>query len=798
MYVFCRFVLAILLCLICGHEAQARLLTGYAPVDGVSSSASVPLVQDYEDSVDVIDVAEPFYAPKPLDPVISGVVSPAPRAPQVQDSDNAPVDFQADQLDYDEANQLVLASGNVIIEQQGRILRADMVRHNLRNDTVFASGHVVLNELNGDIYYANEVELTDGMKNGVVTELTSQLADGARFTADRGVRSGGVKVQMDDVTYTACEACKTDPDKPPVWLIKASDVTHDKEEQRISYKNARFELFGVPMAYVPYFSHADGSVERESGFLSPSAGFKSDFGAFLETRYYWDIAPDQDATLGVIAYTEETPLLHGQWRKRWADASLTLEGGITDSSRTDSESGVDLKQDEEVRGHVLAEGLWNINQLWRAGADVEWASDDQYMRQYDFVDENVLTSDIYAERFEGRNYAAGHLLSFQDVRVREEQVDQPDILPELFARFEGDPNGVPVIGGSWFAEGSFLGLRREGDGEALGVGQDMDRISVGGGWQRRLLSDTGLLTNIRLSARQDIYNIRDLDSATSGSGLRTEANETRFFPQAHFVSSYPVARDFETMQAVIEPIVSATIAPNIDVADKIPNEDSQDVQLDALNLFNPNRFPGLDRAEDLSRVTYGLRAGLYHDTLGQLRTFLGQSYRLQEDDNPFPEGSGLNRQSSDVVGEVNLLYGNRYQFDYRFQMDSRNLSSRRQEIDATADFGRLDLGGRYLFAKALEGTDIDESREQLQANAGYYWTQNWRSRLGFTQDLGDAPGLRQAYIGLEYYGQCLFLSLTGQRNLTDDSSGESDTEVLFRIGLKNLGEFQRSKWHTPP
>jgi LPS-assembly protein len=706
-----------------------------------------------------------------------------------QAGDSAPVDFQAAQLDYDEVNNIVTATGDVFLEQEGRLLRADRVVYDLNADRVKAYGHVVLNDINGDIHYAEEVELTDKMKDGVIHELLSYMEDGSQFAAVEGQRIGGVKTVMNDASYTACEPCKAHPEKAPVWQITADKVTHDEIAKRVSYEDATFEVKGVPVAYLPYFSHADPSVTQKSGFLTPSAGFKSDQGFFAESSYYWGIAPDQDMTVGLIGFTQENPLLRTQWRKRWNRASIEFNGGVTYSGRTDSESGINLKQDEEIRGHVLANALWDVNDKWRVGSDVQWASDDQYMRQYDFVNEDVLTSEVYAERFNERDYFAARALTFQDVRVGDLREDQPEILPEIVASYKGDSGAVPFIGGQWSVDSSYLGLRREGNE------QDYDRISLGGAWDRHFVSDTGLVTDVELAARHEIYHIRDRESATPGSGRSREATDMRFYPQAQLMTSYPLAKEFENgVQMRLEPVASVTVAPDIDVINKIPNEDSQDVQLDAHNLFNRSRFPGIDRVEDQSRVTYGFRSGLYNGGISEIRTFLGQSYRLDEEDNPFPDGSGLSTQSSDIVGEIAGFYLNNYSLNYRFQLDSQDLSSRRHEVDAAAEFGRLSLGTRYLFAKSLDGTDIDESREQVRLDTGYYWNDDWQSVAGFTQDLGAEPGLRQAYVGLNYFGQCLFWSLTGQRNLTDDSSGESDVEILFRVGLKNLGEFQESRF----
>lgn len=695
-----------------------------------------------------------------------------------------PVDLEADSLQHDEQSQIITASGDVRLKQAGRHLRADQIRYDLQADTVTATGNVVLTEANGDIHRADKAQLTEEMKNGFVTGLRTLLADGSRFTAERGERKGGRTTTMYNATYTPCEPCKEDPSRPPVWQIRAQEVTHHEDEQRISYNDATFEVRGVPVAYVPYFSHPDGTVEQKSGFLTPSAGFKSDLGAFVENEYYWAISESKDATVGLIAMTEQAPLLTGEYRQRWRDASFQIEGGVTYSDR--HSRGNNGKQDEELRGHLFADGLWNINNKWRAGTNLEIASDDQYMRQYDFSSEDVLTNEVYVERFSGRDYAVGRALTFQDVRVREFQEDQPEVLPEVLASFIGEPGSVPVIGGRWSAEGSLLGLRRGGDKQSMG------RLSLETGWNRRIVSNVGLLTTIDATVRGDVYKTMDRDLTGLPPGTERDPTETRIFPQMHVQSSYPMVRNFDRFQATVEPIVALTAAPNLDVNDDIPNEDSRDAQVDASNLFEPNRFPGYDRVEDRSRVTYGVRTGLYGYGGSYGDVFLGQSYRLDEDDNPFGDGSGLERQESDIVGQVSGSYDGQYTLDYRFQLGSEDLSSQRHEVDAHADFGRLSLDSRYLFAKALEGTDIEESREQLQGVAGYYFTDEWRGRVGATQDLGADPGLRRAHVGLDYFGQCVSWSLVGQRNLTDDASGESDTEILFRIGLKNLGEFAAS------
>lgn len=697
----------------------------------------------------------------------------------------APVAFAADRMQHDDKTGIVTASGNVEIEQEDRILRADKVVYDIRTDTVKAVGNVSLMEPNGDVHFADEVEFTDKMRDGYVQHLRSTLKDGSRFWAASGKREQGTTTTMAEAGYTPCESCPGKPDAAPPWQLRAREVRHEKDEHRVTYRDATMELWGMPVLYTPYFAHPDGTVKQKSGFMTPDGGYKSDLGLMLTNSYYYALSPYYDATMGVTVMSNQAPLLFGEYRRRFTDAELTLDGSITHSSYTDDEAGQAVKQDEELRGHIFANGLWDINEKWRAGTKIEFASDDQYMRQYDFSNKDVLENEIYTERFSGRNYSVGRLLSFQDIRVREEQTDQPDVLPEVLVSMLGQPG--KTLGGRWSLDLSALGLRREAGG------QDMNRVVAQTGWERRLVSDTGLLTTVDLKLRGDGYSVGDRDVAPAGSGRSGDSSAARGFAQAHVVTSYPLIKPMRDADMVIEPIAAITVAPDIEAeSDDFPNEDSQDVQVDALNIFDADRFPGYDRIEDESHVTYGVRTGLYGHEGSKGEVFLGQSYRFEDDPDLFPAGSGLSGDYSDVVGQVTASYRQRYNLDYRFQLDSDSYGSHRHEVTAGADFGKVQMAARYLYANALGGTTLTESREQVQASVAYSLTDNWRVRTAALHDLGEDPGLRRADLGVDYIGQCFNFSATARRNLTHDSSGDSGTEVMFRVGLKNIGEFQTS------
>jgi LPS-assembly protein len=693
----------------------------------------------------------------------------------------APVDLEADHLVHDEATQTVTAKGNVELVQNGRILKADEVSYNLQTDRVRASGNVVLSEPDGTTYFVDFVELTDDMKNGFVKGLQILLADGSRFTAQEGERTGGTIITMKRASYTPCEPCKENPENPPLWQLRAKKVVHDETEKRISYENAWFEFAGVPLAYTPYFSHPDGTEKQKSGFLLPRAGFSTELGASYQQEYYWALAPDKDFTFGTVVATEVAPVALAEYRQRFENAELEVNGSATVSDRPDSVAGRTQIIEDEARGHLFGEGLWDMNEKWRSGFKVAVASDDQYLRQYDIDSDDVLENEVYAERFSGRNYLVGRMMAFQDVRISSRQVDQPNVLPEVIASFYGAPNGL--LGGRWNAEVSALGLTRDGNG------QDVGRASIDLGWQRRYTTGFGFVNKIDGTLRGDVYNITDRPNTLS---VDPDSTQTRGFAQANWEVSYPFAKRLERSQIVVSPVASLTVGTNVDFDEDIPNEDSQDFSLDPTNLFEPNRFPGYDLIEDRSRATYGLRTGWYGDNGYRGEVFFGQSYRLEDEDNPFNPGSGLSDQNSDYVGQITAAADDLFNLDYRFQLENTNFTSQRHELDASMRWDRLDLSLLYFYANAIEGTDLDESREQIRPAARFRFYNDWYLTGAARYDFGENEGLRSASYGIDYLGQCLTFSLVTERTLTDEATGDSSTEIMLRLGLKNLGEFQSS------
>lgn len=717
-------------------------------------------------SHELLPSVEPNFAPNEnplLKPDISQSIHDAAAKPDDPDK----VDFLADNVSYDETNQIITASGQVEITQQGKIVKANRVIYDLPKDTVEAVGDVVLMDTNGDVHFAERAQLQRTLKDGYIKKLRSILADGSRITAAEGKKVGDRTV-MKHASYTACEECKAHPEKPVLWEIVADKVTHNKNEHEIEYRNAKFEVKGVPIFYTPYFSHSDGTIKQKSGFLMPKLSLNSQLGFGVTSKYYWAISPSEDASIGARIFSKNNPQLLGEYRKRFEDAEIAFDSSLTYNDDT-----------EKTRGHLFGKGLWDINDKWRAGFENQLTSDDKYLREYDVTSDNVLQNQIYAERFDDRDYFVTRALAFQDVRVSDRSVDQPNILPEMQASFMGDPNGA--LGGRWNIDLSSLNLLRKGNG------QDVFRNSINASWERKDILPIGLVNTFTLSSRADSYMISDRDelSIVGGEG---DATSYRFYPVVHDVVSYPVSKDMGTSTIVIEPTVAITASTRSKNNGDIPNEDSQDVQIDATNIFQANRFPGLDRVEDGTHVTYGARTGIYADDGSKGEVFLGQSYRLDSFANPFPDGSGLSEDESDLVGQIVGQYKDLYTLDYRFQFASQNLQSERHELYGLATFGDLTLSTTYLYARTLDRTDLQDGRQQIYGSASYKVDEEWSVGTSARYDLSEEEeGLRYSALSLNYLGQCFNVLTSIRRTFSDKDTGDNATEFTVQLGLKNLG-----------
>ena len=287
---------------------------------------------------------------------------------------------QAVEVDYDYNNSRVSAVGNVQMFYNGTSVEADKVIYDQKTKRLHAEGNIRMTDADGKITYANIMDLSDDYRDGFVNSLRVDTADNTRMAATRADRSSGNYTVFENGVYTACAPCKDDPKKPPLWQVKGARIIHDQNEKMLYFENAQLEFFGVPMAYMPYFSTPDPTVKRKTGFLMPSFTSYTTFGYGVDVPFYWAIAPDYDATFTPRITTQQGVLMQAEFRQRLMDGSYQIRAYGIDQQDPGAFAG--QPGDREFRGGVETKGQFALNDKWVWGWDGVVLSDYYFMSDY--------------------------------------------------------------------------------------------------------------------------------------------------------------------------------------------------------------------------------------------------------------------------------------------------------------------------------------------------------------------------------------------------------------------------------
>jgi LPS-assembly protein len=678
-----------------------------------------------------------------------------------------------------EPDDVIVAEGDVEILRGERRLLADTVRYDQRADQIEALGNITLVEPGGEVLYADRLLFSGDLRNGVASQLRARLQDDSLLAAAGGRRIDGTRTEMDQVVYSPCPICK-DSDDPPLWQITAQEVNHDQETRNITYKNAFLEMFGVPIAYTPYFSHPDPTVERRTGFLPPIFGSDSNLGFTLETPYYFDLAPNYDLTVSPIFTTKENAVLTADYRHLLERGYFDLGGSITYASKAGSESDPN-PNGQAWRGNIEGEGDFHLGNYWGWGYDLAVASDDTYLDRYNFSDADVLQNRLFSERIWSRNYAVVEGYGFQGLREEDDQGMIPIALPQAQLELTSEP----------LLWDSRVGLNSSALALTRTDGLDTRRLSTDVSWELPKQGPIGDLYRLTLSARGDFYNT-DGDPETFSSEGGTN-DEGRFVPRATLDWSWPLLGAGFGLSHMVEPIVSGTWSTTGNNPSSIPNEDSQDAEFDDTNLFKPSRFPGIDRVEGGGKISYGVRYGLFGDRRETVSGLFGQLYKFEDDpaNDDGLGGSGF----SDYVGRINVRPTDWLNLRYRFSIDHNSASLVRNEVGANVGISWLRLDAQYLFLKNDPADpdlqdDPDEppldEREEVIVEAELRAT-SWLSFRGELRRNLDQDRWVYYRAGLTYIHPCLEVFAGMQRKFTRDRDADPDTSVGVRLAFKNLG-----------
>ena len=688
------------------------------------------------------------------------------------------VNVEATQFIYDSNTRVGVATGDVVLTYGPYLLVGTKVSYDQDDDIMRAEGEIHMREPNGNILSGDLIELQNKFRDGFAEHLRLLLTNDATVRADYAKRSDGNITVFTHATYTRCKTCVL-KSGTPIWQVRSAEATHVEADHRVYHRNASFEFAGVPVFYTPYFSHPDGTLKNQSGFLTPNLSRSSSvYGWGLTVPYLWSLDPSYDVTFMPMITSEHGIMPRAEWRQRLKNGEYSVDAAVINESGADG-----------WRSYARAKGDFDLNSRWSLGFDATVDSDDRFARDYDIDNRRVITNQVFLTGIDDRDYFSARAMSFRNL-VLNDDASQPTAAPYVQHSAMLDQE---VLGGRVGVESSFYRVTRDefldrtNQPVSLFQSTGQTRATSTVHWERRASNSFGTLLTPFTMVRADVYQTDELPDYLTPSALDTAEGDIvgRVLPTAGLDMRWPFVSASGYGDHVLTPVAQFISSGSEAKRDKIGNEDSISVNFDINSLFLSDRFTGQDRYEAGTRINTGLMYNFLAPKGGFMRASLGQSFHIAGD-NSFTSDSGLGDKSSDIVAGFAMQPWRALQLSYQLRVENQDFTIHAQEAALRARFDQVTLKGGYAELDAEASYGRTEREQQMWADGTVAIYGPWNMFGGAHYDIERATMIRN-YIGLGFDCDCLNAKLYYTEDYDTTSRLRKDRSLLFSVDVKTLG-----------
>lgn len=696
------------------------------------------------------------------------------------------------------------AEGEVRLQRGPLLLQADWLGYEQVQDLVRARGQVSIEHPSGR-YSGSELQLQLERFEGFFLQ--------PRYEFQR-VQAGGGAERIDFLDrersvvekgwYTSCP--REDVVSPtgeggtprPDWVLQSDRVRLDFEANEGIAEGAVLRFMNVPILALPTMSFPLGEG-RKSGWLPPTLDIDTRSGLSVAVPYYWNIAPNRDATLTPRIITRRGVGASGEFRYLEPAVSGRIEGELLPDDRLAGRSRWLLSTEHE--GQLPFAGRWHLDALR--------VSDDAWWKDFP-LDARSLTPRLLPQRLTaereldfgwGQGLAYARMLRWQVLQGSDQRVVPPyERAPQIGVQLDG-----PLAGGLRYAlQAETTRFVRAADGADLaGPGSSAASAS---GWRSHLLAEVskrlghdGAWLAPRLALNAASYA---LDQPLDDGRRRATRSIPSFSVEGGLTFERDLALFGRALRQTLEPRALYVNTPWRDQA-ALPNFDSAARDINFDSIFADNAFTGIDRVSDAHQVTLGVTTRLLDAGSGAEagRLALAQRYLLR-DQRITPEGTTLTRRASDLfaLGGATLARGLAFDLALQYSPDQRrtvrSVGSLRwnpgefRTLSTTYRFTRglaeqVELGWQWplwKLARSAQTAGVGAGSGGGKACGGNLYTVG---RVNYS--LRDSR-VTDSILGFEYDAGCWILRLVGERLSTGRS--EATTHLLLQlelVGLSRLG-----------
>ena len=641
-------------------------------------------------------------------------------------------------------------SGGILLRQGTRLAGADSARYDPDQRALL---------LDGSVRYEDPNQQVSSRSAEFSYDLGRIRFEGARFSLRSSNSRGSAeaieinqqgRLELDGVSYTTCPPGSND------WLLEAQDIDLDTRDGVGTAKGVKLRFQGVPILYAPFLSFPIGDA-RKSGMLTPEIGSTTRGGNDIRVPYYWNIAPNYDATITPRLLTDRGLQLQTQFRYLTKTMNGSVNADYLGSDNLRNES----RQLLQIEHHQL------FNRGWRNRIDFREVSDNQYFE--DLGGSLSVSSITHLNRSISFDYYTDSLAFFgqvQDYQTIDDAITPGDEpyrrLPQLLAHGSW-PDRWRGIGYSVAAE--LVNFDRDVGvtGWRLNVAPEVAAPINGQGW---FVTPAAVLDYTR-------YALSD-----TAPGQRNDPART--VPIGSLDAGLILERNMNGSGRLqtIEPRILFVHIPHREQSD-LPVFDTITPDLNLVQLYRRNRYLGVDRIADTDQLSIGVTSRILDVSTGKelVTATIGQTRYLSESGVLLPGEPFTNSESSDYIAEASFLLYDNLNFDIGHQWGSDGSGAVQSEARLQyrpASNKILNLAYRFR-RETLEQGDLSWSWPVSSS-----W--NFVGRYNFS--FRDRESLEQ-FFGLEYESCCWGLRLVSRRHIST-RDGTRDSSFGLQLVLKGM------------
>jgi LPS-assembly protein len=564
-------------------------------------------------------------------------------------------------------------------------------------------------------------------------------------------------------------SCKENENCPP-WSIKAEEIKHDKDEKKISYKNAFLNIYDVPILYFPKFFHPDPTVKRQSGFLAPKLSSSDIFGRSITTPYFYSFKESSDFTFTPTLFNKDIKMLQTEYRKIGRNYDLITDFGYTNNYK----SSLDNKKKDI--NHIF--GKFNLDlemenfQSSKLLVNVEKVSNDTYLKVFDkYISTEVLRPNNFdilnSELKISLDHNNYNLISgfeiFEDLQITESDRYQY-ILP--YYKYN-------KILSKNFMNGS-VNMRSSGTNELKNTNNLRTRIINDTSYRGfDFISDLGVKNNFNI-------NLKNLNSSGKNDTEYTSSPQIDLMSSVEFISKLPLIKKTNFSENYITPKISFRFNPS-----DMKNHSTDTRQINVNNIFADNRLGINDSLESGRSLTLGIdyKKEKLDDINKYFEFSLATAIRDKEENN-IPKKSTLNRKNSNLFGSMTSNLNKNLSLNYDFAIDNDLNTFDYNSVGAQVSINNF----------ITEFNFIEENGEMGDANVienSFAYTLNESNQLSFKTRRNRKINLTEYYnFVYEYKNDCLTAGITYNKTYYEDRDLKPSENLLFTVTIFPLTTYQ--------